>query len=55
MSKIALEMAERAIEGREDKHEKAMFVVFELVRMLKRLKAGYHSSWHGEPEESECD
>jgi len=55
MSTIALEMAERAIEGREEKHEKAMFIVFELVRMLKRLKAGYHASWHGESGTPSCD
>jgi hypothetical protein len=38
MSVIALEMVERAIEGRDDKHEKAMFAVFEVAKRLKQLK-----------------
>jgi hypothetical protein len=48
MSVIALEMAERAIEGREAKHEKAMFAVFEVAKRLKQLKADYYAAWHGE-------
>ena len=48
MAIIALEMAERAIAGREDKHEKAMFAVFEVAKMLKKLKADYQAMWHGE-------
>ena len=48
MSVIALEMAERAIEGREAKHEKAMFAVFETAKRLKQLKADYQAAWHGE-------
>jgi hypothetical protein len=48
MSVIAPEMAGRAIEGREDKHEKAMFAVFETVRRLKQLKADYYAHWNGE-------
>jgi hypothetical protein len=49
MASIALELAERAIKGRQNKHEKAMFAVFEVARMLKRLKADYHAAWHDEP------
>ena len=45
MSVIALEMAERAIQGREDKHEKAMFAVFEVANRLKKLKADYYAAW----------
>lgn len=37
---IALEIAERAIEGRESKHERAMFAMFEVAKRLKQLKAG---------------
>ena len=48
MSVIALEMVERALEGREDKHEKAMFAVFEAAKRLKQLKADYYAAWHGE-------
>lgn len=48
MSVIALEMAERAIQGREDKHEKAMFAVFETAKRLKQLKADYQAAWYGE-------
>ncbi len=51
MAGIALQLAEHAIEGNQDKHEKAMFAVFEVARMLKRLKANYHAAWHGEPDE----
>jgi hypothetical protein len=48
MASIAVQMAERAIEGREDKHEKAMFAVFQVAVMLEKLKADYHAAWHGE-------
>jgi hypothetical protein len=47
MSVIALEMVERAMEGRDQKHEKAMFAVFEVAKMLKKLKADYQAMWHG--------
>jgi phage-related minor tail protein len=48
MAKIATEMAARAIEGRDDKHETAMFAVFQVAAMLKKLKADYQAMWHGE-------
>jgi hypothetical protein len=48
MASIAVQMAERAIEGRDDKHEKAMFAVFQVAVMLKKLKADYYAAWHGE-------
>jgi hypothetical protein len=48
MSVIALEMVERAIEGRDDKHEKAMFAVFESAKRLMQLKTNYYAAWHGE-------
>jgi hypothetical protein len=48
MASIALQMVEPAIGGREDKHEKAMFAVFEVAKMLKKLKADYQAMWHGE-------
>jgi hypothetical protein len=44
----ALHFAEHAIEGRDDKHEKAMFAVFQVAVMLKKLKADYYAAWHGE-------
>lgn len=47
MSVIALEMAERAIEGRNDKHEKAMFAVFETAKKLKQLQRDYYAARHG--------
>jgi uncharacterized membrane protein YqhA len=50
MAVIAMEMVERAIEGRELKHEKAMFAVFEVARRLKKLQADYMAAWHGEIE-----
>lgn len=37
--------AESAIEGRDDKHEKAMFAVFQV---LKKLRAGHQAAWYGE-------
>jgi hypothetical protein len=48
MASIALQMVVPAIGGREDKHEKAMFAVFEVAKMLKKLKADYQAMWHGE-------
>jgi hypothetical protein len=48
MASIAVQMAEHAIEGRDDKHEKAMFAVFQVAVMLKKLKADYYAAWHGE-------
>ena len=50
MAVIAMEMVERAIEGRELKHEKAMFAVLEVARRLKKLQADYMAAWHGEIE-----
>jgi len=50
MSVIALEMVERAIEGRDDKQEKAMFAVFETAKRLKQLKTNYYAAWHGEKQ-----
>ena len=29
-------------------HEKAMFAVFQVAVMLKKLKADYYAAWHGE-------
>jgi hypothetical protein len=52
MASIALQMVEPAIRGREDKHEKAMFAVFEVAKMLKKLKADYQAMWYGEKR---CD
>jgi len=46
MASIAV--AEPAIEGRDDKHEGAMFAVFQVAVMLKKLKADYYAAWHGE-------
>jgi hypothetical protein len=42
------QMAEHAIEGRDDKPEKAMFAVFQVAVVLKKLKADYYAAWHGE-------
>jgi hypothetical protein len=50
MASIALQMVEPAIGGREDKHEKAMFAVFEVAKMLKKLKADYQAMWYGEKQ-----
>ena len=52
MSIIALEMVERAIEGRDDKQEKAMFAVCESVIKLKKLKKDYYKAWHNEEQMS---
>jgi hypothetical protein len=48
MASIAVQMAESAIEGRDDKHEKAMFAVCQVAIMLKKFKADYWVAWHGE-------
>jgi hypothetical protein len=48
LASIALQMVAPAIGGREDKHEKAMFAVFEVAKMLKKLKADYQAMYHGE-------
>ena len=48
MASIALQMAEHAIEGRDNKHEKAMFAVCEVAKMLKKRKVNYQAMWHGE-------
>ena len=45
MSVIALQLAERAIEGREPKADHAMFAVFHVADMLKKLKADYEARW----------
>ena len=41
-------MAEPAIEGRDDKHEKARFAAFQVSDMLKKLGADYHAAWYNE-------
>ena len=48
MASIALQMAECAIEGRDDKHEKAMFAVFQTADTPKKLQAAYYAAWHAE-------
>ena len=48
MASIAVQMVEHAIEGRDSKHEKAMFAVFQVAVMLKKLKADYYAVWHGD-------
>ena len=48
MASIAVQMAEHAIEGGDHKHEKAMFAVFQVAVMLKKLKADYYAAWHDE-------
>ena len=48
MASIAVQMAESAIVGRDDKHERAMFAVFQVAIMLKKLNANYQAAWHGE-------
>jgi hypothetical protein len=50
MASIAVQMAEGAIEGTDARHEKAMFAVFQVAVMLKKLKADYHAAWHGEKQ-----
>jgi hypothetical protein len=47
---MVAEMVERAMEGRDDKQEKAMFAVFETAKRLKQFKANYYAAWHGEKE-----
>ena len=48
MASIAVQMAEHAIEGTDEKHEKAMFAVCQVAVMLKKLKANYYAAWYGE-------
>jgi hypothetical protein len=48
MAMIAVQMAEPALGGRDDTHEKAMFAVCQVAVMLKKLKADYYAAWHGE-------
>jgi hypothetical protein len=48
MSVIALQLAERAIEGRELKADQAMFAVFHVADMLKKLKADYEAAFYCE-------
>jgi hypothetical protein len=48
MASIAVQMAEPAIEGRDDKHEKARFAAFQVSDMLKKLGADYHAAWYNE-------
>ena len=48
MSVIALQLAERAIEGRALKADQAMFAVFHVADMLKKLKADYEAVFHAE-------
>jgi hypothetical protein len=48
MASIAVQMAEPAIQGRDEKHERAMFAVFHVAVMLKKLQADYYAAWHGE-------
>ena len=50
MSVIALQLAEHAIEGRSPKAEKAMFAVFHVVDMLKKLKADYEAAFYCEKQ-----
>lgn len=47
MASIAVQMVEPAIAGRDAKHEKAMFAVFHVAVMLKRLHADYQTAYHG--------
>jgi hypothetical protein len=45
MASIAVQMAEGArSRARKDKHEKAMFAVFQVAVMLKKLKADYYAA-----------
>jgi hypothetical protein len=48
MASIALQMAEYAIEGSDNKYEKAIFAVCEVAKMLKKRKVSYQAMWHGE-------
>jgi hypothetical protein len=47
MSVIALQLAERALEGREEpKADQAMFAVAHVADMLKKLKADYEGAFY---------
>jgi hypothetical protein len=48
MASIAVQMAEPAIVGGNDKHEKAMFAVCQVLDMLTKLKADYYAAWYNE-------
>jgi hypothetical protein len=57
MSVIALQLAERAIDGRRheftaavqaEADDQAMFAVFHIADMLKKLKADYEGVWYAE-------
>jgi hypothetical protein len=57
MSVIALQLAERAIEGRRREFtaavqaktdDQAMFAVFHVADMLKKLQADYEAMWYDE-------
>ena len=48
MSVIALQLAERTIPGRDSKADQAMFAVFHVVDMLKKLKADYEAAFYAE-------
>jgi hypothetical protein len=49
-SAIALQLAERAIEGREPKADQAMFAVFHVADMLKKLKADHEAAFYCEKQ-----
>jgi hypothetical protein len=48
MSVIALQLAERAIPGRDPKADRAMFAVFHVADMLKKLKVDYEAAFYAE-------
>lgn len=48
MAIIALQMAEPFINGRDDKAEEAMFAVWQVAKMLKKLDEDYQAAYHGE-------
>jgi hypothetical protein len=57
MSMIALQLAERAIEGRRREFtaavqakadDQAIFAVFHVADMMKKLKADYEGAWYAE-------
>jgi hypothetical protein len=49
MAVIAMRMVECAVgDGRDQKHENAMFAVFHVTKMLKDLKVDYYARWNGE-------
>jgi hypothetical protein len=48
MAVIALQLAERAIPGRYPKADRAMFAVFHVADMLKKLKVDYEAAFYAE-------